>query len=913
MLLRLQNTDVDAAVTASYRYCKNLEDPFTNDQELAVNSISQLNRCPSPLSTASHISSDCSSDMDSSSSSVVVRRRPAKPRIDLLSASLSEIIPKEDDFLLLQTKDLVFTSEKYAGLAQSGHVENGRPGSADSSTSYLNVVDDHMTSKYSDEDQVDAKNKEYSQDVGPRKNSYAVEPTNKTYEEFRSNSPTSCLLRPLFQHAMSAEIYQAIQLIRSELSPKMGRLQNLESDAKLLPVLQVKLAVLREEKRQLMSIVKQKRSTKYSTSSYLSSTNSSPIQSRGSSPTSFISDAEEPSLLRPLPRRAIFSKETQTDDTEPLFKWLICPYCQTKTMDSMQRICGQDNKLENEVVSLSRHVFEEKIEIAVSDVALCEMPGSQRSADQRISSDTGAQNDVDVCATATSPVNNVSKHNGVGRVAPSVSSVGTETMEVLPSVNGVGTTTASVADRGVLPSVKNASTETTAKAFVHKAVGEDDFKRLFSDLGIQKNVDAIDGSSQVPKARYSDKSLMVGCTSSASIGLQSSPKMLDASFGDEIAAKTFRDSETQEIVHAHDKEAQCSYVTADKSITCGCGFLDRQSIGVGVSVSQSDFECGDGVAEIGTSDFATQICVETSDVSLSPVETERNDVASHCNLDSKETVSAGFGEHTVNDLLCDSCLNKELVSTGVGSYNNGCMENVVCKTDDKLCDCRTLELSDTAVGDASVDEVVCDVCKKETSRSVACGDDRTDSLPCDKCDNVVVATTGCGDDDVNTLLCGRCADASNMVDRGVGETDAFEVSCDNCANASTLKTTVDPETTSQIEDSSMSYPENGEGDNSICEEVYKIMAHASIAPDVNRIPVICNYCGNKVDINDPNLDKDLDEMRNNLSSYRVDRLDVADGMMDLAASDDAADSIDDDEDEELVDEEEEDADGYDER
>ncbi len=284
------------------------------------------------------MSSDWSSDLESTTSSVAVKRRPAKPRIHLSSASLTELMNRDEEVLVLQAGDSIFKSHDKPVSANDLDVtaDNdavARPGSADSSTSYLNCGDDLNLKPSSEE--ADAVRKLSYRNTPPTESSGI---NTQMYEEFRSDSPTSFLLRPLFQHAMSSDLYEAICNIRSELSPKLSHLRNLENDLKLLPVLQVKLAVLQEEKRQLMSIIKQKRGMKQSVSSYQSSNSSSPNHSRGSSPTSFVSDADDAIMIRPSPRRAMVPKETQTEYGEPLFQWQMCPYCLKKMTNNNELI-----------------------------------------------------------------------------------------------------------------------------------------------------------------------------------------------------------------------------------------------------------------------------------------------------------------------------------------------------------------------------------------------------------------------------------------------------------------------------------------------------------------------------------------------------------------------------------------------
>ena len=216
-----------------------------------------------------------------------------------------------------------------------------RPDSADSSTSYLNLVEETVAMKSFTEDHSDLsptfeglKIAAYeSKGESERKQSET-----QIYEGFRSESPTSKLLQPIFQHAMSEDMYKALQSIRSEIQPKLSRLRKVEDENKLLAVLQVKLAVLQEEKRQLLNMLKQKRTAKQSISSRHSSTGSSPQ----SSPISFQSETEDTFVIRPSPQRAKITKDTQTDVSGLADSESVCPMCHRSMNESQKEIVSEE-------------------------------------------------------------------------------------------------------------------------------------------------------------------------------------------------------------------------------------------------------------------------------------------------------------------------------------------------------------------------------------------------------------------------------------------------------------------------------------------------------------------------------------------------------------------------------------------
>eukprot|EP00794_Sanderia_malayensis_P007800 gene7800-8646_t len=853
---------------------KQMNQMFLSSPDFGLtSSLSHNNRCSSPLSTASHVSSDWSSDVESTTSSVMIKRRPAKPRIHLSSASLTELMnSREDDVVFVPQWNELFKSERQYHRAVSNDIDtsvnepvDARPGSTESDTSYLNLGDDVTSKPVNDNRDND----------GPRKTSYATfstsaEPTRnddtRIYKEFRSNSPTASLLRPLFQHKMSAELYDAICEVRAELSPKLRQLRNLEKDMQLMPVLQVKLAVLQEEKRQLMNIVKQKRgSTKQSlSSSYQSSNGSSPMHSRGSSPTSFISEGDEVIMIRPSPRRAMVSKETQTGlgdgvGAEAIVNKEICPYCLNEVAnnnndDDENLVAMTVQGLENAVANgPSALLVEEKIDVPVG-VALLETAPTDKTSIR--TEEVGVQSEVERADAATVTMKSELTNTAIGDecVYLDVQSVSTETIVVNNCV-----------DKGVnvIPPVK-----------------------LLADVAVQNSVENVDNGCQMDGAVHAEKTTMFGCAlhDFHSIGLQSSAATSDASFGDDIAVRLYRDSEAQSLpVPVVDKETQSTKaVASDQGTMIGCGLGNFESTACQtVPVLRADFQCGDDKAVVETTSFATQSSVDVRDAVTNPMEIERRNFSSICDLDKKLSVTAGFGEDRVNDLLCDACANRRLVSVAVGSYSHGdttmhvdelLQGDWLCKTDDKLCSCVRPQLSDMATGDDSIDNVICDICDNRTSRSIGCSEDRIDNaLPCDKCDYLRTISIGCGDADVNELPCQQCAFRGEMVDKEIGHGDVFNEFCEKCRPSN------QNEADSDVDERLL---KNDESD--ICSEVYKIMAQSEVSSEVKYYPAMCNYCGNKVDVNDPSLDDKLATMRENFSAYKMEKLEATRRMESLA-------------------------------
>ena len=851
---------------------------------------SSVNRSHSPSSTASRLSSDYSSDVESTTSSAVVRRRPARPRIHLSSASLSDLSSnREDDFLSLKAYEPLLTSEKVADArAQDSHLQKeqavtmpDRPDSADSSTSYLNLVEETVAMKSFAGDHSDLS----PTTEGLKLAAYESKSENmmkqsetQIYEGFRSDSPTSKLLQPIFQHAMSVDTYKALQTIRAEIQPKLSRLRKVEDENKLLAVLQVKLAVLQEEKRQLLNMLKQKRTAKQSISSRHSSTGSSPQ----SSPISFQSETEDTFVIRPNPQRAKLNKDTQTDVCGLSDSESVCPVCRRKMNESSKEIVSEELVAEADSALVESAPSQDSsldiLENHDFDAKLVEIPHKT----EKILIDVGVQHHLVVCHAETATAAMKLKDMAVG-------------------------------DSEAFVYTDNVSTETEVKTFVESSTGDDIVEKLVCDVSTQESITVTDMSSQIDESPRECKSTMAGytCAEFVSAEVQCSPNFKDASFGDELAEKILVDKEAQLLLEVEDKGVQNVFNIVDKSTTCGCGFQNMRSLSVEAHVPTVDFMCGDGQATILTSTKSCQQIVDHQDVALSPVEWKTSEFGAYCNLDVKEANSIAIGDDTTTDLLCDHCANVELVSVGVGMYGNtenaalcGFNDNL-CRTDDKLCECSPPDLCDVGSGDSLLNNVICDICANRQYSSVACGEDKIDDSFCDKCENLQLETKSCGEGDVNIVLCDKCLRKGDMHEIGVGENDVFGTDCAKCEKLSQTTDFVNV-SMSELEPGtpysngherrrrkSESLPDFDErratsmsSETEFCEEVYKIMANTTISTEAQQEPVICNYCGNKVDLNDKNLDVALIAMRNNLGSYTRNGLDGAKGLDNLAVFDD---------------------------
>ena len=767
----------------------------------------------------------------------MIRKRPAKPQIHLSSASFSDLAAKGELAVSLKQDDPVLQSEEHvAPIAVSSAQQDvsyqmpERPDSAESSTSYLNLVEENTGYKcLSDENNEISSSFQKSKQAVCYKEDTPVDVKandTKMYNGFRSNSPTSKILQPIFQYPMSEDLFKLLESIRAEISPKLSRLERLENENKLLAVLQVKLAVLQEEKRQLLNTLKQKRSSRQSMSSNHSSKTSSPL----SSPVSFQSEAEEVFVVRPLPHRAKSSKFVQTEGNEEEHGSRQYPYWSKPPPDEEFRKQIQHNGEIYRVLPLGTEEVLDRI-VLPSDAPLLR---NSTQATQK------------------------------------------QTLTSAGNLSGYRNT-------------KAASKETDVKETRDLAFGREIGELCSVSVSTQCIVDVVEASSQYDRVLYESKSVLAGCSYAdiADVGMQFSPAYRDASFGDDIAEKFFSTTGIQHVVSTSDKEVACRAQTADKISMVGCSLDDRISVGCQSVIPRNDFSCGDGFAVIESVNSFCQAVVGRTSVASSPIAWGRSDCCLQCNLGVEQS-------HTV----------------GVGTYNfetENAEEDMFCKVDDKLCECCKPESCEKGIGEFSVRHVVCDSCRNRSVETVACGEDRTDSLLCDVCDLRQLESRGCGEDDVNCIICDQCACRPPTQDTGVGDADVFDIVYDSYGNAADVSgyvnvSIVDKDTESSIStalsgmevrdrNENIGYIDSTENrsrltsvssDAEFCEEVYKVMANSAVYDGVEQKPVICNYCGNKVDLDDKNMDSALNEMRNNLGSYRRNGVGISHTVENLA-------------------------------
>ena len=301
--------------------------------------------------------------------------------------------------------------------------------------------------------------------------------------------------------------------------------------------------------------------------------------------------------------------------------------------------------------------------------------------------------------------------------------------------------------------------------------------------------------------------------------------MRDSGIGDFVAEVYTDEQSIQTVNNNTDSSTQSDVLTVcDQSTLYGCSFSDMTSTQTQCRPLTSDFMCGEGIADVLTHDKATSKIVAYNDFSVNTTPVVTAETAVSCDL-KNETQTCGVGDSRIDDVLCDKCrIPKHDV--GVGSYT----DNAVCCVDDKLCGCT-----------------------KPTTRDVGVGEHDVDSRdPCTKCDTTHVADVGVGDSRVDeTERCGACdfrCDYNNFASIGVGDGDVnVEPDCTKCAE----------NRQSDTFNFDLNILNNNNNNNNT----------RPLTPQQQQA-ALCHYCGNKVDLNDTNLDESLQQMRDNMKSMK---------------------------------------------
>jgi hypothetical protein len=224
-----------------------------------------------------------------------VKSRPQKPNIKLSDQraylDYIEILREQERLLSGSLSSLISAGkERNDSILSRPDSINSCPDSVASDTSYLNISEEDVQQTLADALEVESQllqsmqNRELEETLtrkevaelnsDPTANNNItnqMNPINKSITSKiditngsnlkklcfdRPNSPTSKFLSPLLENEseLSNKIYR-------QLSPLLHKLSDLEGKVKTMSSLQVKVAVLQEEKRQLSSMLKNKRNS----------------------------------------------------------------------------------------------------------------------------------------------------------------------------------------------------------------------------------------------------------------------------------------------------------------------------------------------------------------------------------------------------------------------------------------------------------------------------------------------------------------------------------------------------------------------------------------------------------------------------------------------------------------------------
>ena len=340
-----------------------------------------------------------------------------------------------------------------------------------------------------------------------------------------------------------------------------------------------------------------------------------------------------------------------------------------------------------------------------------------------------------------------------------------------------------------------------------KGVGRDT-ELVFNEEGVQTvSAELNTTSSQTEQKILSSASTMVGCPAA---------DLVDTATGHEIV---YNDSDTQTMsVSLNTVQSQ----TDEKPVS---------STGIQVEPLQADFNCGNGIANLGMTDksidcvllFQPQCHVSTA--------TEMRETRDSGVQISPVHVSVAIGDGDINEpIWCDRCSARTTSDIAVGMYDN----DIQCCIDDKLCDCVKPEMVSKSVSDHTVTDTFCDRCDNLQTTDIGVGDSQTMTLVwCDKCTNMHTTDACVGCETLET----------QSVAIGDNDVTIDPSKCDECEK--------------RKRDSSYFNFDFNMGASSSCSNCNGCQ---------QQQPIICHYCGNKVDLNDDSVDETLQAMRDSMQS-----------------------------------------------
>jgi len=412
----------------------------------------------------------------------------------------------------------------------------------------------------------------------------------------------------------------------------------------------------------------------------------------------------------------------------------------------------------------------------------------------------------------------------------------------------------------------NKSTKTETIFCKDQAIGEEIADKEFISKSIQCISKISTNETQTETISSSNKENMTGTPLAL---------LTDSSCGDNpVKTTTFnQECQSKTIESLNQSSQSISIETTTQGISVGCSYSNLNTIETQCKTKTNDFACGENIAEIKTQDKTTDNTITSVTTATETNLIETKDFT--CSTQPL-TQSIGTGDNDIHSIICDQCTNKTTSSFACGTYLN----LDPCCVDDKLCDCIKPELNSVYVGDCTINDICCDRCENLQTRTLGVSNHKIDDVLCDKCENTTFKTIGIGNDCINDLLCDKYSETGKLVDQGVGDFDINAESCEKCLN-------------------------------NVFNFDLNINTHEHLKA------VLCHYCGNKVDLDDENLDESLQAMRESMTKissgmkrtatnlnlefehedYGTSRgHDIKDGSLESPASDDYSGIVSDEED-----------------
>ncbi|XP_066918149.1 uncharacterized protein [Clytia hemisphaerica] len=433
--------------------------------------------------------------------------------------------------------------------------------------------------------------------------------------------------------------------------------------------------------------------------------------------------------------------------------------------------------------------------------------------------------------------------------------------------------------------------------------GLDPIEKQMNSVSCQKTPRTNTHHTQTAQKTFETFSSMIGCSSTA---------LVDQGAG--------RDHE----VSFNDNTAQTSI--EQESISCQTVAMVTSSASIQVDpLPGNDFSCGVGIADLKMVDRAVEYFPEQSDACVSTEVKETRDSGVQRSPDS---VSVAIGDGNVFDVICDRCSTLETRDLGTGCHvtsdTPSCIDDKLCECvkpqvcdisvgdfsiSDTFCDrCDNLQTRDIGVGNILLTRHVCvgnnlqtrnmgvgnniqtldanvgnnlqtsDMCvgnnlltrdfgvgnnlqtrnmgvghnlqtqdasvgnNLQTSE-IGIGDSETmTTIWCDKCTNLKTREICVGGDyDINNIVCDECNNKPATTSVAIGDYDVTDTKCEDC------------EKNSKRDSSYFNFDFNIEN-----------MTRDSHVQPQQQKPIICHYCGNKVDLDDDDMDETLQQMRDSM-------------------------------------------------